>query len=87
MAMLIVCLFTKFLIEKSKQAIHGIIREVSLVVAGANPGAKIESLAAKSAEKVVFSSSACPRILSGIIMQVLPYKGLFSSIVAENASP
>jgi hypothetical protein len=30
------------LVEKSKQVFHGMIKEVSLVLAGANPGAKIE---------------------------------------------
>ncbi len=43
-------IYANSLIEKSKQVIHGIIREVSLVVAGANPGAKIESLAVEHAD-------------------------------------
>jgi HK97 family phage prohead protease len=30
------------LVEKSKQVFHGVIREVSLVLSGANPGAKID---------------------------------------------
>jgi hypothetical protein len=30
------------LVEKSKQVLHGVIREVSLVLSGANPGAKID---------------------------------------------
>jgi hypothetical protein len=33
------------LVEKSKQVFHGMIREVSLVLAGANPGAKIDFVA------------------------------------------
>lgn len=33
------------LIEKSQHVVHGVIREVSLVLAGANPGAKIDNLA------------------------------------------
>lgn len=32
------------LIEKAKQVMHGVIREVSLVLSGANPGAKIEHI-------------------------------------------
>jgi hypothetical protein len=32
------------LIEKSKQVLHGMIREVSLVIAGANPGALIDNV-------------------------------------------
>ena len=35
-------IFANQLVEKSKQVFHGIIREVSLVLAGANPGAKID---------------------------------------------
>jgi HK97 family phage prohead protease len=32
------------LVEKSKQVLHGMIREVSLVISGANPGATIEQI-------------------------------------------
>jgi hypothetical protein len=35
-------IFANKLIERSKQVFHGLIREVSLVIAGANPGAKID---------------------------------------------
>jgi len=35
-------IFANQLVEKSKQVLHGEIREVSLVLAGANPGAKID---------------------------------------------
>lgn len=37
-------IFANQLVEKSKQVFHGIIREVSLVLAGANPGAKIQNV-------------------------------------------
>ena len=37
-------IYANQLVEKSKQVIHGIIREVSLVLAGANPGAIIDNL-------------------------------------------
>jgi HK97 family phage prohead protease len=37
-------IFANSLIEKSKQVSHGIIREVSLVLAGANPGALIDNI-------------------------------------------
>lgn len=43
-------IFANSLVEKSKQVVHGVIREVSLVVAGANPGAKIECLAIEHAD-------------------------------------
>jgi hypothetical protein len=38
-------IFANKLIERSKQVFHGIIREVSLVLSGANPGAVIENVA------------------------------------------
>mgnify|MGYP000865058502 CR=1 FL=1 len=38
-------IYANSLVEKSKNVIHGVIREVSLVIAGANPGAYIDNLA------------------------------------------
>ena len=38
-------IFANQLVEKAKNVIHGMIREVSLVMAGANPGALIDNLA------------------------------------------
>lgn len=38
------------LVEKSKQVFHGVINEVSLVMAGANPGAKIDYVAIRHAD-------------------------------------
>lgn len=35
-------IYANSLVEKSKQVAHGVIREVSLVLSGANPGAKID---------------------------------------------
>lgn len=37
-------IFANGLVEKSKQVMHGVIREVSLVLAGANPGAVIDNV-------------------------------------------
>src|SRR5689334_2178939 len=37
-------IFANQLVEKAKQVSHGIIREVSLVLAGANPGALIDNI-------------------------------------------
>ena len=37
-------IFANSLVEKSKQVFHGMIREVSLVLAGANPGALIQNV-------------------------------------------
>ena len=38
-------IYANQLVERSKQVFHGFIREVSLVLSGANPGAKIENVA------------------------------------------
>lgn len=37
-------IYANQLVEKSKQVFHGVIREVSLVLSGANPGALIDSI-------------------------------------------
>jgi hypothetical protein len=37
-------IFANNLVEKSKSVLHGMIREVSLVIAAANPGARIENV-------------------------------------------
>lgn len=46
-------IFANELVEKSKQVMHGVIREVSLVLAGANPGAVIENAAVVHSDGVV----------------------------------
>lgn len=38
-------IYANQLVEKSKQVLHGLIREVSLVLGGANPGALIDNIA------------------------------------------
>lgn len=43
-------IYANQLVEKSKQVFHGMIREVSLVLAGANPGAKIDFVAIQHAD-------------------------------------
>ena len=43
-------IFANQLIEKSKQVSHGVIREVSLVLAGANPGAMIDNIELQHAD-------------------------------------
>jgi HK97 family phage prohead protease len=43
-------IFANQLIEKAKQVSHGMIREVSLVLAGANPGALIDNLELQHAD-------------------------------------
>ncbi len=53
-------IYANSLIEKGKNVIHGAIREVSLVVAGANPGAHIDNLVFAHADgsEVVDSTEA-----------------------------
>lgn len=43
-------IFANQLIEKSKQVFHGVIHEVSLVMAGANPGARIDNIAIRHSD-------------------------------------
>ena len=43
-------IFANSLVEKVKQVSHGVIREVSLVLAGANPGALIDNIAIEHAD-------------------------------------
>lgn len=43
-------IFANRLVQKSKQVFHGFVREVSLVISGANPGAKIDFLRVQHGE-------------------------------------
>lgn len=43
-------IFANGLVEKAKNVIHGVIREVSLVLSGANPGALIDNVAIQHAD-------------------------------------
>lgn len=43
-------IFANQLVEKAKNVLHGTIREVSLVLSGANPGAKIDFVAVQHAD-------------------------------------
>jgi hypothetical protein len=43
-------IYANQLVEKAKQVFHGAIREVSLVLAGANPGAKIDFVAVQHSD-------------------------------------
>lgn len=49
-------IYANQLIEKSKQVMHGVIREVSLVLSGANPGALIDFVAVQHADGNVVTS-------------------------------
>lgn len=43
-------IYANRLVEKSKQVFHGMIREVSLVISGANPGALIENISIRHSD-------------------------------------
>lgn len=43
-------IYANQLVEKAKQVMHGMIREVSLVIAGANPGALIDNITIRHAD-------------------------------------
>lgn len=62
-------IYANSLLEKSKQVLHGVIREVSLVLSGANPGAMIENvrLAHSDGEIDVLDDEAV--IYSGIAIE------------------
>jgi hypothetical protein len=46
-------IYANQLVEKAKQVSHGIIREVSLVLAGANPGAMIDNISLAHGDEIV----------------------------------
>lgn len=54
------------LIEKSKNVIHGVIREGSLVLAGSNPGAKIDFISIEHSDGMLIQSEDEAIIYSGI---------------------
>lgn len=59
-------IYANSLVEKSKLVIHGVIREVSLVLAGANEGAKIDNIAFEHADGSILEDETEAIIYSGI---------------------
>jgi HK97 family phage prohead protease len=62
-------IYANQLVEKSKQVLHGIIREVSLVIAGANPGALIENVRVAHSDGDVEELSDEVIITSGEVLE------------------
>ena len=62
-------IFANQLIEKGKQVFHGMIREVSLVLAGANPGAKIDYVAIRHSDGSIESLDDEAVIFTGLEFQ------------------
>ncbi len=59
-------IYANNLVEKAKNVMHGVIREVSLVLAGANPGAKIDFVNIQHGDGSVFESDEEAIIHTGI---------------------
>lgn len=62
-------IFANGLVEKSQQVLHGQIREVSLVLAGANPGAKIDFIAIQHGDGTVIESDEDAVITTGLFLE------------------
>jgi hypothetical protein len=59
-------IYANNLVERAKNVMHGVIREVSLVLAGANPGAVIDYVNIKHSDGSVFESDEEAIILTGV---------------------
>lgn len=62
-------IYANNLVEKGKNVIHGMIREVSLVLAGANPGAKIDFVAVQHSDGTVDELDDEARIFTGFELE------------------
>lgn len=51
-------IFANNLVEARKQVSHGVIREVSIVIAGANPGARIDNVTIQHGTDIILDDSA-----------------------------
>ena len=60
-------IYANSLVEKSKQVMHGVIREVSIVIAGANPEAYIDNLAFEHADGSIATDETEAIICSGAL--------------------
>ncbi|MDR2395787.1 MAG: phage major capsid protein [Endomicrobium sp.] len=59
-------IYANSLIQKGKDVVHGIIREVSLVLTGANPGAMIENVAIEHSDGSISTDEEEAIIYSGL---------------------
>jgi hypothetical protein len=62
-------IYANQLVEKAKNVIHGMIREVSLVMAGANPGAVIDNLAFEHSDGSVTTDEEEAIIYTGLELE------------------
>ena len=63
-------IYANSLVEKSKVVLHGVIREVSLVLAGANEGAKIDNVAFEHADGSVTEDDTEAVIYTGLDLEL-----------------
>lgn len=63
-------IFANGLVEKNRNVIHGVIREVSLVMAGANPGAKIDNIVVVHGDGSLYESEDEVIIHTGLDIEV-----------------
>ena len=62
-------IYANQLIEKSKQVFHGMIKEVSLVIAGANPGAMIDQVSIQHADGDIETLDDAAIIYTGLTLE------------------
>jgi hypothetical protein len=62
-------IYANQLIEKSKQVFHGMIKEVSLVIAGANPGAMIDQVSIMHADGDIETLDDAAIIYTGLTLE------------------
>ena len=60
-------IYANSLVEKAKNVVHGVIREVSIVIAGANPEAYIDNLAFEHGDGTVSTDETEAIICSGVL--------------------
>ena len=60
-------IYANSLVEKAKNVVHGVIREVSIVIAGANPGRHIDNLAFEHADGSIVKDETEAIICAGVL--------------------
>lgn len=78
-------IYANDLVEKSKNVIHGFIREASLVLAGSNPGAKIDYIAIQHADGTVVDTDDEAIIYTGLLIDNNPKNDDGNEEILEHA--
>lgn len=77
-------IYANGLVEKAKSVLHGVIREVSLVLAGANPGAMIDNLIISHADGTEVEAEDEAIIYSGFQLSLKELKHEDTEMADEN---